>query len=246
VTGLRGELARVGIHGRLADRIEAELADHRACDPDANLGTPREIAEGFAAELRLPRTRRATYLAFGGLGLAAVLLFTILGHAPRQTGAAGTVVSFSGLALVLGAQVAFVAGVLAFWGALRGAAPAVVQRRVLVALGGGVLVLAGELGDAVAQQRPIVLLALAPLPILLASAAELKVAVDLTPQRSASTRGFTKLEVASVGLAAFALVTVGSAFAEHSWNEGITRGVLELAAFAACFLVLGRRLGIRR
>jgi len=38
VNGLASELARVGISGRLARRIELELDDHLRCDPAANLG----------------------------------------------------------------------------------------------------------------------------------------------------------------------------------------------------------------
>jgi len=59
LSDLRRELAARGIRGRLADRIVAEFADHLACDPDANLGTPEEIAERFAAELPVARTRRS-------------------------------------------------------------------------------------------------------------------------------------------------------------------------------------------
>lgn len=243
---LRAELSRVGIRGGLADRIEAELADHLACNPDADLGSPRLIAEAFADELRLPRTRRAAYLGFGGLALAALLLLVVLGNAPRHTGAAGDTIAFAGLALVLGAQVAFVAGVLALWGVVRGTAPAVVQRRVLVALAGGALVFAAEAVDAVAQQRWIVLLALAPVPLLAASALHLRTAVALTPARTVGARGFSPIEAAAVGVAIVALMVLGSAVAEHSWVEGISRGVLEALAFAAGFLVLGRSLGIRR
>ena len=79
--GLRDELARVGIRGGLADRIEAELDDHLACDPNADLGEPRVIAQRFADELRLPRTRRAAYLGFAGLAAAALLLFALFRNA---------------------------------------------------------------------------------------------------------------------------------------------------------------------
>lgn len=241
--GLRAELARVGIRGRLANRIVAELDDHLACDPDANLGAPSLIADRFAEELRVPKTRRATYLGFAGLALAAVLLGAVVRSA---NGSGGLVVSFAGLAVVLGAQVAFAAGVLALWGARLGTPVAVVQRRVLVALIGGVIVLASLAVVAVVLRQWIVLLALAPAPLLAASAAELQVAVGITPDRGGRSRGFASREAFLVGLAVVTVVTLGSAHAERSWFEGVSRGVVEAIAFAAGYLVLGRRLGIRR
>jgi hypothetical protein len=100
--GLRAELARAGIRGRLARRIVLELEDHLRCNPDANLGAPREIAERFAEELRVPRTRRSTYAGFAALALAAVLLgvptrgMSAAGGWPDTFGARGLVVSRSG------------------------------------------------------------------------------------------------------------------------------------------------------
>jgi hypothetical protein len=246
VNGLREELARVGIRGALADRIVAELADHLACDPGADLGEPRAIAERFADELRLPRTRRSAYLAFGGLALAAGLLAALLGHAPNRHGSTGTLVAFAGLALVLAAQVAFVGGTLALWGARYGTAAAIVQRRVLTALAAGAVVLAAEAVDAVELRQWLVLLALAPAPVLVWSARDLWAARALTPAGAVSSRGFGRSGAAAVGLLAVGLVVVGSGFAEHSWAEGLTRGAFELAAFGAGLLVLGRYLGIVR
>jgi hypothetical protein len=244
--GLREELARVGIRGRLADRIVAELDDHLACDPAADVGAPREIAQRFADELRLPRTRQATYLGFAGLVLAAVLLAAFFASSSQPSGFAGRISPFAGLDIALGAQVGFVAGVLALWGLLRGTAAAVVQRRVLVALLGGGIVLAGEAVDVVAEQRWWALLALAPAPILAVSAVRLRLAVGLTPVRVAVSRGFTLAEAFWVGAAVVTLMVVGSALAEHSWLEGVDRGVIEAAVFALGFLGPGRYLGIRR
>ena len=45
---------------------------------------------------------------------------------------------------------------------------------------------------------------------------------------------------------AVGVMIVGSAFAEHSWVEGLSRGVLESIGFVICFAAFGRRLGIRR
>lgn len=246
MTGLRAELARVGIRGRLANRIAAELDDHLACDPEAHVGEPRLIAERFAEELRLPKTRRATHLGFAGLVLTALLLGSLFGGSRSLPGTTAVVVPFAGLAIVLGAQVSFVGGMLALWGARRSTAPAIVQRRLTAALAGGLLVLAAEGVDAVALHSWPKLLALAPAPLLVASAAELRTAVGITPARAAASRGFGPPAVWAVGGAVVAFVLVGSAFAEHSWNEGVTRAAIEGLAFAAGFLLLGRRLGIRR
>lgn len=234
--GLRAELERVGIRGRLADRIVAELDDHLACDPEANLGEPRLIAERFAAELCLPKTRRATYLGFAGLVAAAALLLAVL--AGRSGG--GPV---AGIVAILAGQVAFAAGVLALWGARRGTAPALVQRRVLVALLAGVVVLVAVV---VSVAQWIAILALVPALLLAASFAELRVAVGITPERIASSRGFAPREAAWLGIAVSAFVLLASARAERSWLEGVERGAAEAVAFVAGYLVLGRRLGIRR
>lgn len=253
MNGLRDELARVGITGKLARRIELELADHARCDPDAQLGSPQLIAERFA-ELRAPVTRRAVHTGFVALALLALGLAVQSGSRalPNLDGPSGLVVAFAGLGIVLGAQVAFVGGTLALWGVHRGAQLRIVQRRLLYALGAGVLVLAGEALDAAVVDSPLWWYALA-LPALLVPAAGLartglvlREAGAITPAPGAVRVAFSRPAVAMIGGAAVLLVTVGSAFAERSWAEGLTRGALEGVAFAVCFLALGRRLGIRR
>lgn len=251
---LREELARVGITGRLARRIELELADHERCDPDAQLGSPQLIAERFAEELRLPVTRRAVHTGFVALALLALglALQTSARPVPSLDGAGGLVVAFSGLGIVLGAQVAFVSGTLAVWGAHRGTGLRVVQRRLLLALGAGALVLAGEGVDAAVVRTPLWWYTLAapallvPAAGLLRSGAILREAGAITPATDAGRVSFTRPAVAAIGAGAVLLVVVGSAFAEHSWTEGISRGVMESVGFVVCFLALGRRLGIRR
>ncbi len=118
---LGAELDRAGIHGATRRRIELELADHLACDPssEARLGSPREVAERFAAELRTTRTRRAAWRSFFALALTAGLLMvharalSPVGNWSAVAGTNATFVSLGGLMLVLCAQIAFVAGVLA-------------------------------------------------------------------------------------------------------------------------------------
>jgi hypothetical protein len=255
VSDLRRELARVGIRGRLARRIELELADHLACDPDARLGSPRLIAQRFADELRLPLTRRATRVGFGALAATAAGLAAQSLHSwPDIATSRGLVVALAGLTVAVAAQIAFVAGVLAVWGLWLGADPALVQRRLLVALAAGAVVVCGEGVDVAVLQPvlpawwlPLALPAtLVPAAGLAGAGVSLRTAAALTPAPAAPARPFTRGAVLSIGAASVALMVVGSAIAEHSWAEGLSRGVAEAVAFAVGFLALGRFLGVRR
>jgi hypothetical protein len=64
---LAQQLSAVGIVGRLRARILAEVEDHLACDPDAQLGEPAALAQRFVDELGTRRAlpRSATILASG-------------------------------------------------------------------------------------------------------------------------------------------------------------------------------------
>jgi hypothetical protein len=261
---LRSELARVGIRGRLARRIELELEDHRSCDPSAPLGESRLIAERFAAELRIPCTRRATYLGFAALALAAGLLavqsrgVSAAGGWPDVFGARGLAVSLAGLAMVVGGQIAFVTGVLALWRTVWQPVQAedlrLVQRRLSVALVAGGGVLAGELVQAVALEPALpawwlglaLTAVLVPAVALGGAAQRLRQAVAITPVVQSRPRAFPAPLVVAIGVGAVLLMAVGSTLAERSWIEGTWRGGIEAVAFVLCFFALGRRLGIRR
>jgi hypothetical protein len=259
MSGLRAELARVGISGRLARRIVLELDDHLRCDPDADLGAPREIAERFAEELRVPRTRRSAYAGFAALALAAVaIVVSARGGGPTVPGARGWIESLGGLGVIFGGQVAFVSGVLALWSATRSAHGVtdlrLVQRRTGVALGAGGFALIAHASQAVAVQPYMSTLWLAlAIPATLVPGVALGVAarglhdaVVLTPAVEPARRPFRWSLVIAIGAAAVTVMIVGSAFAERSWVEGLSRGVLESIGFALCFAIFGRRLGIRR
>ena len=82
--------------------------------------------------------------------------------------------------------------------------------------------------------------------MLAVSARELRLASGMTAPADTAARGFRAREASAVGVLAVTAMVVGSAVAEHSWVEGVSRGALEALAFAAGFLVLGRRLGLRR
>jgi hypothetical protein len=259
VNGLRSELARVGIRGRLARRIELELDDHLRCDPAAELGAPREIAERFAAELRVPRTRRSAFAGFAALALAAVaILASASGGGVVVPGTRGWIQSVGGLGVVFAGQVAFVAGVLALWEALRRPRLVeelrLVQRRTAVALGAGTVALIAHAAQtlAVRPYMSTVWFALAipatvvPALAVAGAAYRLHEATLLTPAAEPVRRPFPRALVLAIGLAAVTVIVVGSAFAEHSWTEGFSRGVLELLGFGLCLATFGRRLGIRR
>lgn len=264
MNGLRAELARVGIRGRLARRIELELADHERCDPSAELGSPQLIAARFAAELCVPKTRRATYGGFTALAVTALLLavptqgLSAAGGWPNVNGTYGTVASLGGLAMAFGGQIALVAGVLALWRILlRSHDPEelrLVQRRLGVALAAGGLVIVGLAVQALALRplEPAWWIAVAgsvvcaQALVLGTAARSLRSAVALTPSVPAAPRAFPTPVVVAIGSGVALLMGVGSTFTEHSLSEGISRGVLEAIAFGTCFTVLGRRLGIRR
>lgn len=158
VASLSAELGCVGIDGRLRRRIVAEIEDHLACDPDAKLGAPAELANRFADELGTARARRGAYAAFAALAVAAAAV-AVSWVGSKSTGLAwprvhppSRLAADLGFALVaVGSQVALVAGVL---GALRAfrlrhdvAVPrteaTVIGHRAVVALVAGIATMAG-------------------------------------------------------------------------------------------------------
>jgi hypothetical protein len=234
VNGLRRELAARGIRGRLAARIEAELDDHLACDPQARLGEPREIAERFAVELRGVRTRRASLGTFGALVAAALFLFIL-----ARNGSRGPAV---GLGILAFGQIAFVAGTLAVWRALRGRSAGdfrVAQRRATVGLvaGAGVLICIAPVG-------------LAGLPLLAVAAGATRRAAALTPAEpakglSADFGPQARLVLLALGLIAVAGVAYqGVAFEGSGW-EGLIRGAIEAGGLTAGVAVLRAPLALR-
>jgi hypothetical protein len=257
---LRRELARHGIDPRRARRIVAELEDHRACDPDAELGSPELIASRFAAELRVVETRRATYGGFLALALtaiaivAATMAISAAGGWPTVGGVSEWLIMTSGLVVVVAGQVAFVAGVLAVWLLLSdGDELALVQRRMRVALAAAAAAAAGELVQVISLRShlPVWWFALS-VGVTAASAAGLTAAVvvlrragGLTRDRSFVTGGVPQWFVLTTGAAVVGVMTVATAHLERSWIEGLIRGGFEAVAFAGGFLALGRFVGLR-
>lgn len=241
---LRRELAARGIRGRLAARIEAELTDHLACDPEANLGEPAEIAERFAAELCIVRTRRASVGTFVALAACAALI--VVAGAQRGTGGD----PWAGLAFVGCGQVAFVAGCLALLRGLRARAAGdlrVAQRRGAVALvaGAGVAVGIAAEGHLLAY----VCAGLAVVPLAFAASATRR-AVQLTPGGearglSADLGPHSSLVLAALGAIAVAgIVFQGVVFEGSGW-EGVIRGAIEGGGLVLGVTALGRPLRLR-
>jgi hypothetical protein len=117
---LGSELSRVGFRGTRRQRIIDEFSDHLACDPSAELGEPRVLAEQFADELGTSQARTAAFTAFGALVvLGAVLVVRLVSMGPfnRIDGSAGDTLGI--LVAIMAAQVAFVSGGLALVRGLR-------------------------------------------------------------------------------------------------------------------------------
>ncbi len=283
---LHAELGRAGIRGGTRRRIELELADHLASDPEseARLGSPRDLADQFAAGLRWPRTRRAVVVSICALALAAFGLlatsraYVAAGGWPTVNGARGVLVTFAGLTILCSCQVAFVAGVLGLtraWNAGRAHGPApelaLVQRRLNVALVAAAVTAAGLLVHAVALwslmpswwDAVALLSALVPLAVLALAGATVRSAGAVIPAGGPPPAGLAAdapywlapysdrllgrswLFAGLVGAVVCVLMLTGGAVAEGSFVEGVVRAVLEGMFFVGCFVLLGRRLGIR-
>jgi hypothetical protein len=258
---LRVELAVRGIRGRLAHRIELELADHLACSPDSELGSPALVADRFVLELGIVRTRRATFGSFGALALTAI----VLGAAQRAMSAAGgwptvggvsePLVMLTGVAMFVACQVSFVAGVLgATVAARRRSAVHLMQRRMRVGIAAGAVTVAGQAVLAILLRSllPGWWVAMAGSAVVVAglalavAARSVETASSLTacvPDELVSP--LPAWLIAGIAASAVVAVTAGTGFAEGSVVEGLIRGAFEAAAIVACFRAFGRRLGLR-
>lgn len=143
---LARELSAVGIRGRRRDRIVAEIDDHLRSDPDAEsrFGSPRELANAFAADAGTSASRRAAVGAFGALAVAGVVYaVAFVGYATVSGPLADPpLASLAFFVIVLAPQIAFVSGALALlrvWrrrhdGVLNSAERVVLGRRTNLAL----------------------------------------------------------------------------------------------------------------
>ncbi len=149
-------LTSVGISGRLRSRIMAEIEDHLACDPEADLGQPRSLAAQFADELGSSRARRAGLTSFCALAVAGTAFAIAFLTAPSRAFASppphtSWLAYVAAVSVLLAPQVAFVAGGLALLRTLRrgrarviaGAEADVIRRRSAVGVLAGMASLAG-------------------------------------------------------------------------------------------------------
>lgn len=256
-SNLLRELERCGIDGRRRRRIVAELRDHLACDPNAEIGSPRVIAERFAAELRLAETRRATYAGFLALAVTAILMgaAAAVSSATSPPGARGLVGALAGLGIVVACQVAFVGGVLALWLLVRSENETrLIQRRMLVGLAAAAVAIAclgtqllvlhgGEPG----WRRALSLVAVASAAAGLAlAAAVLRRASMIASPALQGAVSLPRWFVVGTGVLVSSTITIASGYAERSAVEGLIRGTVEALAFAGGFLLLGRYMGLGR
>lgn len=257
------ELAAVGIRGRQRDRILAEFEDHLACDPEARLGEPRRLAQQFADEYASDAARRTAFATFGALAVVAAAVALpqlMLPRVPDITGGRSSFLVFPAtLALILGAQIAFVAGCLAAVRALRLEGPQdvlVIRRRSAVALAAGAATAAGSALYAV-NFRGVVpswwfALALAgaaasALPLAASTAGYARtggVQVSGGAQQGLAADLGPLARPVLIGAAAMLAMFAWTSFAERSVLQGAIRAAFEGVAFAACFLALRRFLAL--
>lgn len=117
---LRRELDRAGVRGHRQRRILLEVGDHLACDPQADLGPASQVAREFADQLGTLRAQRAGLGVFAGLSVAGGLLLAVFvvqktsaGSFPRLHPASRPLADLALSLVAIGAQLAFVSGVLA-------------------------------------------------------------------------------------------------------------------------------------
>jgi hypothetical protein len=123
---LAHELAAAGIGGARRRRIVAEIEDHLASDPGAQLGDAAALARQFADELGTRQARRAAFSAFAALALAGVLFLAALAALRSAGGFAvlnrqheSALTTLGAILAAVGAQVALVSGTLGCVRALR-------------------------------------------------------------------------------------------------------------------------------
>ncbi len=272
---LERELRTRRVPARSRERIVAEYREHLVDGgPDAaSPGDPAALAGALADESAIRATFAAVWAALVALAVtAAVLVATSLAlpRSPDLTLAAALPV----LALFVAPQLALVAGGLALVRVVRrrhaatlaAAELRLIRRRAGVALGAGAatalalaayaLVLSGSLPAWwVALTAGLAACALAWLgaaALLLRAAGRIASAApgpagalgdDLPPLRPLAERP-TLLWGATVACVG-ALATAGFAVAEASAVEGLERGVAEALALTTCFVLVGRRVGVR-
>jgi hypothetical protein len=275
IEDLGRELTRHGIRGTRRCRILGEVIDHLSEDPSAEerFGTPRDIANAFAAELGAQASRRAAVTGFAALGVAGVVYgvaFVSLAIAgPPSETLAPTLGAIALATLVIAPQISLVAGVLALVRARRRGERmlptkelAIIRRRTSVALASG-LVTMGALAlyawefraqiagwwttfAYVSAATASVLICAALVPVV--SAARLKPQIAGDAGDVFDDLGFRAEPwrfAAAVACSVGLAVWLAGAV-QGDPIDGLIRGVFEGLACFAGFAALGRYLGLRR
>ena len=271
------------------DRLVAEFADHIACEQGTGmggeltrLGVAREIAGQYADELGGDDARRGALAVFAALALAAVALAASqlsLGQLSRYPGfdhGFSVALSLPAIvAILVGPQIALVAGTLAAWRALRRRRVAVlpateialVRARARVALAAGLVTTTGLLLYTVNFIGVLPAWWLALSGTMAAGATAALVAARGALVRSSATvvasagpagdlfddipalrwlRGRPLALCVGGALLSGVVVTIAEWHAERSLAEGLQRGVFEALALSIGFAALGRLIGARR
>ena len=240
VNGLRVELARVGIRGRLARRIVLELDDHLRCDPKPTSALRVTSRSGSQRSFACPHAP-CGIPGFGALALAAVAIFaSARGGGPMVPGARGWIESFGGLGSSSPGRsrssraCSHCGGRHGRRGRPRsyGWCSANRRRARRGRRRADAHAVAGDCRAAVHVDAVVCAPPCRRRPCrrsLLACGASGCRRDRAHPPSSPSAGRSVELVIA-IGGAAVTVMVVGSAFAEHSWVEGLSRGCLESSA----------------
>jgi hypothetical protein len=252
------ELRAHGVRGSTRCRILAEVIDHLDSDPAAEerFGSPRQLANEFAADLGTRASRRSAVAAFAALAVSGVVYAVLFLSLSPQSIQSST---SSAAALIIAPQVAFVAGALALVRAFRTrnwrlttAELTVLRRRAGTGLVFGVVTM-GALALS-ADSTPAYLSTAGATILLVGAAVPLVAAARFRPQLAGSAGDvFDDLGLAHGDpwrLALWIALAVGAAvwiagIAQGDPIDGLVRGGFEAAACLAGFAALGRYLGLR-
>jgi hypothetical protein len=160
---LSRELRAVGIRGRRHARIVDEFGDHLACDPQAELGDPRELAGQFADELGTALARNAALVAFAALALVgSTVIARLATYLPLRNTNFSDGDTAALMASMVTAQIAVVAGGLGLVRAVRlrshptipAAEARILRRRAAVGLLAGIIASVALPFHASSEQHP--------------------------------------------------------------------------------------------
>ena len=281
IEALSRALSEVGIRGRQRARILAEFRDHLECEPNALLGSTDDLARQFADELGTARARRAGLTAFAALAAVGVLVAIaflsaqVNGFRVANWGSPGTPLLDLGLGFIaIGAQVAFVSGLLGLVRAVRLRTEPIlarreavlISRRAMIGLVAGFACLAGlglvaiELGAHMpAWWQPLALGATGLSACLLAAAVPaVGAAMRLAPTGGGAAGDLfddlgpfvpPPLRGRPWLFALIVAAALGGAIAllgasQNDPFDGLARGLADGAACLAGFAVLGPYLGL--